>query len=78
MPVQVDFGAATEPPAVQWTVGLVTLESAKAAALKEQMRLAVVSPFNSWCGKLDLVDNGNGTSTVVANYKQSGFMVIFR
>ena len=78
LPVQVDFGAATEPPAVQWTVGLVTLETAKAVALKEQMRLAVVSPFKSWCGKLDLVDNGNGTSTVVANYKQSGFMVIVR
>ena len=59
-------------------MGLVTLETAKAAALKEQMRLAIVSPFKSWCGKLGLVDNGNGTSTVVANYKQSGFMVIFR
>ena len=78
LPVQVDFGAATEPPAVQWTVGLVTLESAKAAALKEQMRLAVVSPFKSWCGKLDLVDNGNGTSTVFANYKQFGMTIIFR
>ena len=63
---------------MQWTVGLVTLESAKAAALKEQMRLAVVSPFKSWCGKLDLVDNGNGTSTVVATYKQSGMTIIFR
>ena len=76
--VQVDFGAATEPPAVQWTVGLVTLETAKAEALKPLMALSNPAPFKNWRGTLELVDNGNGTSTVMANYKQSGFVLLLR
>ena len=78
LPVTVDFGAATEPPAVQWTVGLVTLETAKAEALKPQMVLSNPAPFKNWRGTLGLVDNGNGTSTVMANYRQSGFALLFR
>ena len=78
LPVTVDFGAAAEPPAVQWTVGLVTLETAKAEALKPQMALSNPAPFKNWRGTLGLVANGNGTSTVVVNYKTAGMMILFR
>lgn len=78
LPVTVDFGAAVEPPAVQWTVGLVTLETAKAEALKPQMVLSNAAPFKNWRGTLGLVDNGDGTSTVVANYKTVGMTILFR
>ena len=78
LPVTVDFGAATEPPAVQWTVGLVTLETTKAEALKPQMVLSNPAPFKNWRGTLGLVDNGDGTSTIVANYKTVGMTILFR
>ena len=76
--VTVDFGAATEPPAVQWTVGLVTLDTTKAEALKPQMALSNPAPFQNWRGALDLVANGDGTSTIVVNYKMVGMTIIFR
>ena len=78
LPVTVDFGAATEPPAEQWTVGLVTLETTKAEALRPLMVLANRAPFKNWRGTLDLVANGDGTSTVVANYKAVGMAIIVR
>ena len=78
LPVTVEFGAETEPPAVQWTVGLVTLETAKAEALKPQMALSNPAPFKNWCGTMGLVDNGNGTSTIVVNYKTAGMTILFR
>ena len=78
LPVTVDFGAATEPPAVQWTVGLMTLETAKAEALKPQMVLFNPAPFKNWRGTLGLVDNGDGTSTIVVNYKTVGLTILFR
>jgi hypothetical protein len=78
LPVTVDFGAAAEPPAVLWTVGLVTLETAKAEALKPQMVLSNPAPFKNWRGTLGLVANGDGTSTVVANYKLAGMTILFR
>lgn len=78
LPVTVDFGAATEPPAVQWTVGLVTLDTTKAEALKLQMALSNPAPFQNWRGALDLVANGDGTSTIVVNYKMVGMTIIFR
>ena len=78
LPVTVDFGAATEPPAVQWTVGLVTLATAKAEALKPQMVLSNPAPFTNWRGTLGLVDNGDGTSTIVVNYKTVGLTILFR
>ena len=65
------------PPAVQWTVGLVTLETAKAEALKPQMVLSNPAPFQNWRGTLDIVANGDGTSTIVVNYKTVGMMIIF-
>ena len=76
LPVSVDFGDAVEPPADQWTVGLITLETEKAEALKSKMYLLVRSPFANWRGELDIVSNGDGTSTVVANYKHTGIMLI--
>ena len=78
LPVTVDFGTATEPPAVQWTVGLVTLETTKAETLKQKMALANPTPFQNWRGTLDLVANGDGTSTIVVNYKTVGMTIIFR
>ena len=78
LPVSVDFGAAAEPPAVLWTVGLVTLETAKAEALKPQMVLSNPAPFTNWRGTLGLVDNGDGTSTIVVNYKTVGLTILFR
>ena len=78
LPVTVDFGVATEPPAVQWTVGLVTLATAKAEALKPQMVLSYPAPFKNWRGTLGLVDNGDGTSTIVVNYKTVGLTILFR
>ena len=76
--VTVDFGAATEPPAVQWTVGLVTLDTTKAEALKPQMVLSNPAPFKNWRGTLDIVANGDGTSTIVVNYKMAGMTILFR
>ena len=76
--VTVDFGAATEPPAVQWTVGLVTLDTTKAEALKPQMVLSNPAPFKNWRGTLDIVANGDGTSTIVVNYKTVGMTILFR
>lgn len=78
LPVTVDFGVATEPPAVQWAVGLVTLETAKAEALKPQMVLSNPAPFKNWHGTLGLVENGDGTSTIVVNYKTVGMTILFR
>ncbi len=78
LPVTVDFGAAVEPPATQWSVGLVTLETAKAEVLKPQMVLSKPTPFQNWRGTLGLVANGDGTSTIVVNYKTVGLTVIFR
>ena len=78
LPVTVDFGAATEPPAVQWTVGLVTLDTTKAEALKPQMVLSNPAPFKNWRGTLDIVANGDGTSTIVVNYKTVGMTILFR
>ena len=75
LPVSVDFGDATEPPAEEWTVGLVTLETAKAEALRSKMVLKR-SPFAGWRGELDVVSNGDGTSTVVVNYKYTGIVLI--
>ena len=78
LPVRVDFGAATEPPAEEWTVGLVTLATEKAKALKPMMRLVPsCSPFPNWHGELDVVSNGDGTSTIVVNYKRVGMAIIF-
>jgi len=76
LPVVVDFGDAVEPPADEWTVGLVTLETAKAEALRSKMYLPVRSPFPNWRGELDVVSNGDGTSTVVVNYKHTGIILI--
>ena len=76
LPVIVDFGDAVEPPADEWTVGIVTLETAKAEALKSKMYLPVRSPFPNWRGELDVVSNGDGTSTVVVNYKHTGIILI--
>ena len=78
LPVTVDFGTATEPPAVQWTVGLVTLETTKAETLKQKMALSNPAPFQNWRGTLDLVANDDGTSTIVVNYKTVGMTIIFR
>ena len=74
----VDFGTATEPPAVQWMVGLVTLETTKAETLKQKMALSNPAPFQNWRGTLDLVANGDGTSTIVVNYKTVGMTILFR
>ena len=76
LPVSVDFGDAVEPPADEWTVGLVTLETAKAEALRSKMYLLVRSPFPNWRGELDVVSNGDGTSTVVVNYEHTGIVLI--
>lgn len=78
LPVTVDFGAATEPPDARWTVGLVTLATAHATALKPRMTLANPTPFQNWRGTLDLVDNGDGTATIVATYKASSLTIILR
>jgi len=59
-------------------VGLVTLETAKAEALKPQMVLSNPAPFKNWRGTLGLVDNGDGTSTIVVNYKTVGLTILFR
>ena len=78
LPVTVEFGAAAEPPDVQWTVGLVTLDAAKAASLKPKMVLSNPAPFKNWQGRLDVVANGDGTATIVARYQQVGMTIIFR
>ena len=55
-----------------------TLETAKAEALKPQMALSNPAPFKNWRGTLGLVDNGDGTSTIVVNYKTVGLTILFR
>ena len=56
----------------------MTLATAKAEALKPQMVLSNPAPFKNWRGTLGLVVNGDGTSTVVANYKTVGLTILFR
>ena len=56
----------------------MTLETTKAEALKPQMVLSNPAPFKNWRGTLDIVANGDGTSTIVVNYKTVGMTILFR
>jgi len=72
LPVKIDFGALTEPPANKFTVGIATLKSAKAAAILPKIVVSNPKPFQgvAWrCMDKELVDNGDGTSTIRAVYK---------